>query len=816
MRTSTPSDDPPEPARGRTPPESHDEFLLRLSDALRPLVDPVEAQEKAAELVGRHLGASRAAYAEIEGEQAIVRASFLNGVPPLPAKLPYAVFGGQLLDLYRRGEAVAVDDVETDPRFTSAEAAALRELDIRAFAAAMLMKGGRWVAGFGASSASPRRWQPGEIAVIRDVVERTWEAAERARAEAALRSSEARYRTLFDTMEEGFAIGELVRDEAGRAVDFRLIELNAAFERLTGLARADTLGRPASDVLPGEHEWWTRTYAHIVDTATTMRFERDVQRLGRIFSVIAFPYDGGCFAVLYDDITERKHQEAALRENEQRFRSLVESHAQAVWEADPNGVVVVDSPSWRAYTGQSYEELMGHGWLEAIHPDDRQNAERQWTEAVAQRRKVNCEYRLRWAGGGWRWTNVRATPITAPGGSITKWVGMNIDIEARKSAEQERARAEAALQAADRQKNEFIAVLAHELRNPLAPIRTSTAVLQARASTDPVAERCRSIIERQVSQMSRLLDDLLDVARLSRGKLTLRKQLIRLSDVLEAAVETARPLIDERRHSLHVDAVPDSIVLKADAARLTQVFANLLNNAAKYTPPHGRIEVLVEQSDGAAATMVRDTGLGIDAAFRERMFDLFTQGREERERVGGGLGIGLALARRLIEMHGGTIAAESAGAGHGTAMIVTLPVAPPGSATAADAEAAVARPSVATHRVLVADDNIDAAETIAMLLGSSGCQVRTAYDGLEALREARQFRPQLVLLDLGMPGMDGASVCAQMRGERWGKEAVIVAITGWGRDDDRQRTREAGFDYHLVKPVDPGALVRLVRQLTRD
>lgn len=382
----------------------------------------------------------------------------------------------------------------------------------------------------------------------------------------------------------------------------------------------------------------------------------------------------------------------------------------------------------------------------------------------------------------------------------------------RARAEQEQVKVQQVLSEANRQKDQFLAMLAHELRNPLAPIRTSAGILRARAPSDPVLARCRDVIERQTAQMSRLLDDLLDVSRLSRGKLTLQRAPVVLRDVLDAAIETSRPLIDQAGHRITVDAAGADVLLEGDAARLTQVFANLLNNAAKYSDPGGRIDVAVRQEEGRAVVRVRDTGIGIAPEMLGRVFDLFAQGEGARSHAPGGLGIGLSLARRLVEMHGGTIAVASEGVGQGSEFTVSIPVLPP-KQPADTARSGQGGSPVPRRRVLIVDDNVDVADTTALFLGHVGCDVRAVYGGEEAVREAERFRPEIVLMDIGMPGVDGYEACRRIRGAPWGAGMLLVAASGWGQSEDRRRSARAGFDVHLVKPVDPDVLVQLLRDM---
>jgi len=362
------------------------------------------------------------------------------------------------------------------------------------------------------------------------------------------------------------------------------------------------------------------------------------------------------------------------------------------------------------------------------------------------------------------------------------------------------------LRQADRRKDEFLAVLAHELRNPLAPVRNAVEVMRLRDVDDPGLGRARDIIDRQVQQMTRLVDDLLDVSRITRGKVELQKESVDLAAVVARAVEISRPLIDARRHELAVTLPPEPVRLEADAARLAQVVANLLNNAAKYTEERGHIWLTVEREGPEAVVRVRDTGVGIPAEMLAQVFDLFTQVTHSLDRSQGGLGIGLTLVRSLVEMHGGGVRAHSGGPGQGSEFVVRLPLLA-GRRAAGSGPGAGGRPiESSARRILVVDDNGDAADSLAMLLRLMGNDVRTAPDGPAALEAARAYRPDVVLLDLGLPGMSGYEVCRRLREGHFANGPLVVALTGYGQDEDRRRTREAGFDRHLVKPVNPDEL----------
>ena len=364
---------------------------------------------------------------------------------------------------------------------------------------------------------------------------------------------------------------------------------------------------------------------------------------------------------------------------------------------------------------------------------------------------------------------------------------------------------------ANRRKDEFLATLAHELRNPLAPIRNSVNLLRLSGAAAP-AGQVWEMMHRQVEHMVRLVDDLMEVSRITRGTIELRKGVVDLAEVIAAAVETSRPLIDSARHQLTVEVSPQALPVEADAMRLAQVFSNLLNNAVRYTDPGGRIGIAARRDDGAALVTVSDTGIGIAAEALPRVFDMFVQVAAGDRRAQTGLGIGLTLVRSLVEMHGGSVAARSAGIGHGSEFVVRLPLVRRDLPRAAvDAKAAHRIPGL--PRVLVVDDNRDAADSLAAVLKMLGAEVRVTNGGEAALEELGKFRPAAVFLDLGMPGMDGYETARHMRSREEGRATMIVALTGWGQESDRRQTQAAGFNHHLVKPADIPALQAVLATL---
>ena len=505
----------------------------------------------------------------------------------------------------------------------------------------------------------------------------------------------------------------------------------------------------------------------------------------------------GGFRVTLTDITERRRAEDALRESEQRFRVLVEGAAQAVWETDASGRVLADSPSWRAYTGQLLEDWLARGWLGAIHPEDHDNAWHQWHEAVTRGRPVNAEFRLMKAGNGWRWTNVRAEPLRGPGGSVLKWVGMNIDITERKMAE-------IALREADRRKGEFLATLGHELRNPLAALVTGLEA-QAALPPGPELERIRGMMERQARQLSRLVDDLLDIARISRGTIELRREPLDLSEAVREAVAESLPGQMGVNVRVTLDLPEEPLPVDADPVRLSQVLNNLLGNAAKFSQEGSEIRVRVQREGHCSVVSVRDDGVGIDPETLSRIFDLFAQGPHAPFLPQGGLGIGLAMVRKLLELHGGSVEARSKGMGHGSEFIVRLPLSDAVPA-AVRADAPRSGSDLFGARVLVVDDDPDVANGVRVLLELNGAEVRVVYDGMAALDACNAWRPTAVLMDLGMPGMDGFEAARRLCERDPDRPFRLIAMSGWGQEEDRLEALSAGFDIHMTKPFGIGEL----------
>ena len=497
-------------------------------------------------------------------------------------------------------------------------------------------------------------------------------------------------------------------------------------------------------------------------------------------------------------------QVEALRKSEERLRLAIEFGQLGLWEwnieADEIQALHVTrdlpAPATRLTTKES---------LEFIYPEDRDRVLDSVQAALRDSSRFDAEFRLQ-EGGTLRWLASKGEVIRDPHGQPLRMLGVNYDITARKQSEE-------ALREADRRKDKFLATLAHELRNPLAPIRNALQVMRLAPHDAAMIDQARVMMERQLSQMVRLIDDLLDVSRISTGKLELRKERVLLRDIVNNAVDTARPVIETARHHLHITLPDEPVYLDADPVRLAQVFSNLLNNAAKYTDPSGHIWLEASCSGELLQVSVRDTGMGIPSEALSSVFEMFTQLDPSLSKSQGGLGIGLMLVKQLLDLHGGTIEARSDGVGKGAEFIVRIPTAEPPPMVSASRADERLDPATRRCRVLIADDNVDAAESMGMMLEMLGNEVRTVYDGMQAFKLAGEFEPDLVLLDIGMPLMNGYETARHIREQPWGKDIYLVAITGWGQEGDKRQAAQAGFDRHFTKPVLPSDVIELIAEV---
>ena len=662
----------------------------------------------------------------------------------------------------------------------------------------------------------------GSIAALMDItarrtVEIELERAKREAEEQAQRL-ERQARTL-DTLLENVPEGILMMTGAP---DFRVIALSRHGREMIGLPEEEIIGRrigehvhplglcrldgtvPEPEEIPSYRALFKGE--HVQSEEWMMRTREGTEFRVMVRCVPIRDADGAIVGAVkcWEDITRQKAAEEALRRSEALYRAIGESIDFGVWVCDADGRNVYSSRSYLELVGMTQEECAEFGWGDALHPEDRERTIAAWKECVRTGSDWDIEHRFRGVDGKWHPILARGVPVHDAEGHIIGWTGINLDISRLKLAEER-------LREADRRKDEFLATLAHELRNPLAPIRNAVHLVQHKGPPDPELLWASRIIDRQVSQMARLLDDLLDLSRVELDKLDLLRERVTIGAVLESALETSRPALEAGRHTLEVSLDAADAVVIGDHMRLAQVFANLMNNAAKYTDSGGHIQVTARRDTTCVVVRVRDNGIGFRPDESAGLFEMFSQTESARAKSGGGLGIGLALVRGLVEKHGGKVSAHSDGPGRGSEFAVELPLAMSAETTRPSSEERLPALGGVGRRVLIADDNRDAADSLAMLLRLRGHEVQTVHDGHAALAAAAEFAPDAAVIDLGMPGLGGIDVAERIRGEPWGDGILLVALTGWGQQDDRRRTADAGFDHHLVKPADPAELEQLLQ-----
>jgi PAS domain S-box-containing protein len=592
---------------------------------------------------------------------------------------------------------------------------------------------------------------------------------------------------------------------------------NKGAERIFGYTAEEAIGHSITMIIPPErlseeHDFLAKIRrGEAVDHLETVRIRKDGKLID--ISVTVSPVRDRTGRIVgaskvARDITVRKRTSEALSESEDRFHTLADNIAQLAWMADPDGALFWYNKRWFDYTGTTLEQVQGSGWRQVHHPDHLNRVAQKFSQCIRKGQVWEDTFPLRGKDGTYRWFLSRAIPIRDAAGNVLRWFGTNTDITAQREAEE-------ALRDADRRKDDFLATLAHELRNPLAPICNSLHILGLAQDLDPAVAKIREIMERQTKHLVRLVDDLLEVSRITQGKIELRTELVELAAVIRSAIETSRPMIDAGGHQLAISQPPTPVTIEADPMRLAQVFANLLNNAAKYTPPGGQIWLSASVDAGAALIEVRDNGHGIPSEMLPRIFEKFTQLDSPSSLQHGGLGIGLALARSLVEMHGGQITASSEGLGRGSRFTVRLPMALHSAPPALPAENGPATEPPPRRHFLVVDDTRDSAYILSKLLEALGNRVTTANNGREALELARSERPDVVISDIAMAEMDGYQLARLLRQEPALQHTVLVALTGYGSAADRERTKAAGFAHHLVKPVGVEALEQLFAALPR-
>ena len=655
--------------------------------------------------------------------------------------------------------------------------------------------------------------------------------------EVALRASEARYRSLFESIDEGFCIIQMLYDADGAPCDYRFCEINPMFEKQSGLSNA--LGTTALAHHPQLEKHWFELYGNVATTGIPVRYTNEAKTMNRWFDVYAFRIGDPAerkVAVLFKDVSQQRMAEENMRRSElQAHRAARQAEAEryrldAVLEAVPVGIVVSDAGGSIQLSNAANRKLWGEQhplarrlselndwkgwWADGSAKHGQRLQPEEWTASRILRGEDALQDVIEIES--FDDVPVRRTvfnsgaPVRDKDGAITGAVVAQMDIT-------DRVRAEEGLRLADRRKDEFLAMLAHELRNPLAPIASAADLLALSGLDAARVKQTSAIISRQVRHMTGLVNDLLDVSRVTRGLVTLRREKLDAKRIVADAVEQVRPLIETRKHRLTVHTPAESAFVMGDQKRLVQAMTNLLNNAAKYTREGGDI-VLTMAVDGDYVQMaVADNGNGMSAELVARAFELFAQAERSSDRSQGGLGIGLALVKSLVELHGGTVIARSDGLGLGSRFTICLPhLDEPEDQPSRGVEPAEAPPSGTGLRIMIVDDNADAAQMLALYLETAGHQVCVEHSSLRALERAAEARPDVCLLDIGLPDLDGNELARRLRAQPETVDAVLIAITGYGQEQDRTSALAAGFDRHFIKPVDIAALSALLAELARS
>ncbi|WP_151638769.1 ATP-binding protein [Noviherbaspirillum aerium] len=797
----------------RVKAETRQAFRLKVAEELRSLADPREIAATASRLLGTELGASRVLYMDIDAKNSSFTAhnDWTNGTVASLANITGTLsdFGAELLNELNAGRSCTIADVSQDSR-TKKNSADYARHDISSVINVPVVKAGRLIAVLGVHRSDSHKWTDGDVELAEIISEYVWPAVERSRAEKAL---QAQAQAEANRLKELFAAApNPIVVLRGREL---VIELaNQAFHEWVG--RSSLVGRALWEVLP---ETQGQGFEHLFDVV----FETGKPFVGRGLKLQLQRQSGqGSLTELYHDVlyqplfdingsvtgifiianevTDAYQANAALRESQERLREGMEAARMVVWDWD------LDTGKIRL--SENVSDVLGGDWdwqetiFKAVHPDDAQKLRQIRLAATPENPRYGMEFRMiRPQDGELIWVENRSHVIFDSDGNQRAVKGVTIDITQRKRSEEE-------LREANRQKDEFLAMLGHELRNPLAPIRAAAELMGFVRLDEKKVRDTSEVISRQVDHMTALIDDLLDVSRVTRGLVTLNKTMVDLKHVVSSALEQVGPAIEHRLHQLTIHVTPEPARAIGDEKRLIQVLANILNNAAKYTPDRGLIELRLEKVDVGTRIVIQDNGIGIPADLQPHVFDLFRQASRTPDRSQGGLGLGLALVKSLMELHGGSVKVHSAGQNMGSTFTLVFPKPQDEVVTSVrqprqTVEQATSKPL----RVLVVDDNHDAARMLVMYLDTKGHSASFVTTARAALTEAATGEFDAFLLDIGLPDIDGYELAHRLRALPATASAMLIAVTGYGQESDRRKALDAGFDYHFVKPVNIRALL---------
>jgi PAS domain S-box-containing protein len=636
---------------------------------------------------------------------------------------------------------------------------------------------------------------------------------QRDRSERALRHEQERSHQILSSMKDGFLLMD---------VDFRVQQINTEGLRLDGRPLSALLGRTHWELWPGSESLPVgQAYKRAMRDRETVSLEQCYPHGGRDIwlDIQAFPFGKG-LAVFYRDVSARKHADVMLREREEQLRLATEAADVGLWDVHPAAGTLFWPATVKAMFGIAADQPVSmDDFYAGLHPSDREHTAAAFADACNPELRSLYDVEFRTVGKEdqkIRWVAAKGRAIFDDAGRCIRVIGTAIDITQRKASEEALRNSEKRLRESDRKKDEFLAMLAHELRNPLAPINAAADLLALTNSGDERVKKATSTISRQVKHMTSLVDDLLDVSRVTRGLVALERSGLDAKQIVSDAIEQSRPMLEGRHHRFAVHIPSEPAYVLGDHKRLVQVLTNVLNNAAKYTPEGGSIVLRMEVDAAAVRLCVKDNGIGMRAEVVEQAFDMFTQAERTSDRTQGGLGIGLALVKSLVELHHGTVTAHSEGPGQGSEFFITLPRLDPPDLVSSPAECPVHLSNNERLRLLIVDDNRDAAQMLSMYLEAAGYDTIVQHDAQSALQRACVDGPHACLLDIGLPGMDGNQMAQQLKAHPATKRSLLIAITGYGHEHNRQKSAEAGFDHYLVKPVNMDQLQRILAEAAQQ
>jgi PAS domain S-box-containing protein len=811
--------------------EANAAFLTEISEDFARLSTANEIMQTVGAKIGAYLQVTTCNFADVDEDSDEVTSHYGWSSPDVPSTAGTFRISQYLSQEFERasraGETVVIRDTQNDPR---TDAAGYAALNMHSFVTVPFHRHGRWTHYIAICHSQPRDWRDDEIQLIEEVSNRIFPRLQRARTEAALRESEAKYRSLFESIDAGFCLIEVLFDEAGQAFDYCFLQANPAFEKHTGLV--DVIGKTVREFLPQHETYWFEIYGRIALTGVPERFENVAQALGRFYDVYAFrmgePQERKV-AVLFNDISDRKRAEQELRVSEEWARLAIQVARLGGWRLHLYTNLVEMDERMREIWGEPNDVVMVPlpQVIARMHPDDRERVAAAVNAAINAQSTgtYEIEYRIVWNDGTERWVLAKGQAQFAGEGESRRTVdffGTLLDITDRKQAEVERelllqreqsARAEA--ERANRIKDEFLAVLSHELRSPLNPILGWSKLLQNGKLDQAKTAQALATIERNAKLQSELIEDLLDVSRILQGKLSLNVAPVNLASTIRAAMETVRLAAEAKSITVEAMLAPEVGMVLGDSTRLQQVIWNLLSNAVKFTPEGGQVTVQLECLDSSAQITVSDTGQGISPDFLPYVFDYFRQADAATTRKFGGLGLGLAIVRHLVELHGGTVRADSLGEGQGATFTLRLPLLHTPSQATQNERLPQQPLDLSSIKILVVDDETDTRELVAFVLEQQGAQVITATSAHEALLVLSQAKPDVLLSDIGMPEMDGYMLIQQVRAlaPNQGGQIPAIALTAYAGDTNQQQVIAAGFQKHISKPIEPEKLVQAIAHL---